>query len=61
MFDCVIRFLKEVRQEMGKVIWPTKEQAVRLTLITVIVAAVVSICVAVLDYSFGSLIGILVK
>ena len=54
------KFLKEVRQEMSRVVWPAREQAVRLTFITVVVAAVIGICITVLDYCFSNLIEVLI-
>ena len=54
------KFLKEVHYEMGKVAWPTRKQAMRLTFVVIIVAGVVSVYVAALDYSFSRLINSLI-
>ena len=55
------RFLKEVRQEMSKVVWPTRREVMKLTLTVIAVAALVSLFVTALDYFFSRLVRILVR
>ena len=43
-------FIKEVKTELTKVNWPTKNQAVRLTLIVIGVSVAVGIFIGILDY-----------
>ena len=57
----VARYLKEVRSEMSKVIWPTREQTVNLTGIVLAVMIAMSIFLGVLDYAFGGLIQLLIS
>ncbi len=47
-----ITFLKEVRLEMGKVNWPTRQQTIRYTLIIVGISAVVAAFLGALDFAF---------
>lgn len=53
-------FLKEVRTELSKVIWPTRNQAVKLTAIVMGVSIVVAIFIGVLDFLFTKLMEIFV-
>ena len=43
-------FLKEVKEELNKVVWPTREQTIRYTILVVLVAVVVVIFLGFLDY-----------
>jgi preprotein translocase subunit SecE len=45
-----IDFFKEVRVELDKVVWPSREQTIRLTLMVVIITIVVGFFIGVLDY-----------
>lgn len=51
----IISFLKEVREELGKVAWPSREQTIRYTVLVVIVAVVVGLFLGALDYILTSL------
>ena len=46
----IINFLKEVREELDKVVWPTREQTLRYTVLVVLVAVVVGLFLGGLDY-----------
>lgn len=45
-----ISFLKEVKEELNKVAWPTREQTLRYTILVIIVALVVGAFLGGLDY-----------
>lgn len=46
-----ITFLKEVRLEMKKVNWPTKQETTRFTLIVIAMSAAVAIYLGFLDFA----------
>lgn len=46
----IINFLKEVKEELGKVVWPTREQTIRYTVLVIIVAVAVGVFLGLLDY-----------
>ncbi|MBI2017734.1 preprotein translocase subunit SecE [Candidatus Daviesbacteria bacterium] len=56
----IIEFLKEVQEELNKVVWPTREQTLRYTVLVVIVAVVVGILLGGLDYILTSISSFLV-
>jgi preprotein translocase subunit SecE len=48
------QFLREVRAELRKVVWPSKEEIRRYSIIVFITVVIFTAFVAVLDYFFGS-------
>lgn len=54
-------FLKEVKTELSKVSWPSKQQIIRLTLIVVAVSAVVAIFLGAFDLLFTRLTGLIIS
>jgi preprotein translocase subunit SecE len=46
----VIKFLKETKTEMTKVTWPTKNEIIGSTIVTVVVSVVVSIFIGIVDF-----------
>lgn len=57
----VINYLKEVRVELTKVIWPKKQEVVKLTLVVIIVSSVVAAYLGLLDYGLTKLLELLVN
>jgi preprotein translocase subunit SecE len=48
------QFLREVRGELRKVAWPTREEVRNYSIIVLIAVVLLTTFVAVLDYVFGS-------
>lgn len=57
----IINFLKEVREELAKVSWPTREQTVRYTILVIIVAVAVGVFLGGLDYILTALTTIILE
>ncbi|MDP3888574.1 MAG: preprotein translocase subunit SecE [bacterium] len=55
------QFLIEVRGELGKVIWPTRQEATRLTVIVIAVSVLVGLYVGGLDLIFTKVMEILLR
>jgi preprotein translocase subunit SecE len=53
-------FLREVRDELQKVVWPTRDEIIRLTGVVILVSLIVGIFLGSIDYILTSLIGLLV-
>lgn len=51
-FFCMkpLLFLQEVREELDKVVWPTREQTIRYTILVIIVTVAVGLILGGLDY-----------
>lgn len=56
-----VSFLREVKMELDKVVWPTRRQALELTLLVVVISVIVGVYVGGLDFVFTSIINTLVK
>ena len=52
--DRLRQFLREVRAELRKVVWPSREEVRNYSIIVLITVVVFTAFVAVLDYLFGS-------
>ena len=46
----IIAFFKEVKEELEKVAWPTREQTIRYTILVILVAVAVGAFLGGLDY-----------
>lgn len=47
------RYFKESIQELGKVTWPTKNQAIKLTAIVLVFLLVSAVILSLFDYAFN--------
>ncbi len=56
----IIRYFQETREELRKVAWPTRQEAVRLTLIVLGATLAFAIIFGLLDLLFQQLAGLLV-
>jgi preprotein translocase subunit SecE len=57
----ITKFLKEVQTELKKVVWPTRPQALRLTVLVVGVSLVVGLYIGVLDYVLTKIVEMVVR
>jgi preprotein translocase subunit SecE len=46
----ILNYFKEVRAELEKVVWPTKEQTIRYSILVIIVAVASGVLLGGLDY-----------
>ena len=53
-------FFRETVGELRRVVWPTREQATRLTILVIIISAFVGALLALVDMGFGGLFRLLV-
>jgi len=56
-----VTFLKEVRDELRKVVWPTRDEVIRLTSVVIIVSLIVGFFLGGLDYVFTKLITLIIR
>lgn len=50
-----IDFLREVQVELGKVVWPTRAQTMRLTFIVIFITVMVAFFVGGIDYTLTNI------
>ncbi len=56
-----VGFLKETQIELKKVIWPTRQEVIRLTMVVVTVSFAVGLFIGALDFVFTKLLQFVVK
>lgn len=57
----ILRFFKELKSELKKVVWPSKSQVIKNTLIVIAAVIIIGIVIWVLDLAFGFGISKLIK
>jgi preprotein translocase subunit SecE len=58
--NAVVRYFKETRAELRKVNWPTRRQAINLTLIVLAVTAFMAALLGVIDWLFSQLFSLII-
>jgi preprotein translocase subunit SecE len=53
-------FLNEVKDELKKVVWPTRQEIIRLTAVVIAISLLVGLFLGGLDFIFTKLIGIVI-
>jgi preprotein translocase subunit SecE len=59
--NIIIRYLKETRAELRKVTWPSRAEAINLTLIVLAVSASMAAILGLIDYMFSTLFGLIFR
>lgn len=54
--DKISKFLKEVVAELSKVTWPSKDEIISSTIVTIIVSTVVAIFIGIVDQILTAII-----
>lgn len=56
--NAIVRYLRETWAELKKVSWPTRNEAINLTIVVVVVATFLSIVLSLMDWVFSALFGL---
>jgi len=56
-----IKFVKEARVELGKVVWPSRAETIKLTGLVIAITIVVSIYIGGIDYILSQVLKLLVE
>ena len=59
--NAIIRTFREVRSEMKKVVWPTREETIRLTVVVIVLSTVISVVLFTADSIFATMYTLLVS
>lgn len=54
-------FLEQVREELSKVVWPTRDEVVRLTTVVIIVSLAVGLFLGGIDFFLTKLLEVFLK
>lgn len=56
-----VQFLKEVKTELSKVIWPTRQEAIKLTFVVILVSALVGVFIGAIDFVLTKVMAVVIK
>ena len=56
-----VSFLREVKVELEKVVWPGRKQVIELTVLVIIISLIIGIYVGGLDLMFTSIVNTILK
>jgi len=54
-------FIRDIRSELRKVVWPTRQEAINLTMIVIGVSAAVGVFLGLVDFTFAEMFHILLR
>jgi preprotein translocase subunit SecE len=57
----IVRFLRETRSELKKVVWPTRREALNMTAIVLAVTLLMAAGLGVIDWLFTRLFALVVR
>jgi preprotein translocase subunit SecE len=57
--NAIVRYLRETWFELRKVSWPTRSEAVNLTIVVIVVATFLAIVLSIMDWVFASALGLI--
>jgi len=56
-----VNFIKEVRGELGKVSWSTRQELISSTIVVIIITAIMSLFIGLVDIILSKLLSLLFK
>tara|TARA_Y100000310_G_C20024133_1_gene508791 strand:+ start:329 stop:511 length:183 start_codon:yes stop_codon:yes gene_type:complete len=57
----LVNYLKGAREELAKVVWPTKETTVKHTLVVIVISLAIAIFLGSIDFLFNEVLEIIIK
>jgi len=56
----IVQYIKDVRFELSKVVWPKREEVIKLTLTVIFISVLVAVYVGGLDFAFTKLLELVI-
>ena len=56
-----VSFLRETKDELKKVVWPTRQEVIRLTFVVILISLIVGVFLGGLDFVFVKMIETVIK
>ncbi|HHX44590.1 MAG TPA: preprotein translocase subunit SecE [Chloroflexi bacterium] len=56
----IVRYLKEVRAELRRVVWPSRQTTLRLTAIVFVVTTAMSMALGMIDWVFTQVFALII-
>lgn len=60
-YEQIRNFLKDVKVEMKKVSWPSRDELVTYTVVVIVVVFILSVYIGVIDKVFGSFLELFLR
>jgi len=60
MFNRLKKFLSEVRTELKKVTWPSRDQTIKQTGVVLVIVAITGVFLGLVDFGFSELYQLLI-
>lgn len=57
----LVRLFQETRAELRKVVWPSRQETIRLTIVVIVISLVIGLYLFVGDFLFGWLYALLLS
>jgi preprotein translocase subunit SecE len=57
----VVRYFKATRSELRKVVWPTRDETINLTILVLIVTIGMSAFLGIIDFLFAQAFGLIIR
>jgi preprotein translocase subunit SecE len=61
MFSKIIQYIKESKDELKKVVWPTKQQLINHTLVVIGISLAVAAFLGIIDFGLTKVVEIIIK
>lgn len=61
MIKKIVNYFKNVKVELSKVTWPTKKEAMRLTIVVIAISLIFAALIGALDMLFSYLVRLVVE
>lgn len=59
--NALVRWFRETRGELRKVVWPTREEALRLSYVVIAISLAMGALLGAIDFVLNTLYGLLVR
>lgn len=56
-----VQYLSQVKLELQKVTWPTKEKTLNMTILVVVISAILGLYLGIIDFAFNRLVAYLLS
>jgi len=56
-----VTFLQQTYDELRKVIWPSRDEIVRLTLVVITISVIIGLYIGGIDYLLATALGVILK
>ena len=56
-----LQFIKEARTELAKVVWPTREETIKLTALVIIITVAIGAYIGTIDYLLSQVLKLLIR